>query len=148
MAMSLRDLSTIIREGTKADKSMFTILRELLGAKERRTIGHNTDLVRQDDGTIAVVLHWTKILTFRADGTVTLVANGWHSTTTHQRMNLFAPLYGAVTYRVYSKRGDIYVDTLRRNPEPEGEPYWLDVDKASFRDGITVNLETGAITRP
>lgn len=146
MALSLGDLGKKIREETSGGGTIFHVLVELLGSKERRTIAHNTDLDRMSDGHIGVILHWTRILEFTPDNTVILRSGGWHSVTTHARINMFAPS-GNVTFKVYNKKYAPRVATMRLNPEHHdyNQPYWLRVDDQPFTEGMVIDLNTGEI---
>jgi hypothetical protein len=63
---------------------------EFLGGKDERTIAHNTRIVRRDDG-IAVRYHYTDIVLYKFDGKVVLNNGGWQTTTTRDRIRMFAP---------------------------------------------------------
>jgi hypothetical protein len=106
--------------------------------KDRRKIANNTWLERRDDETIAVRLHQTDVVTYRADGSITLDTGGWFTVTTKDRMNRFSP------FGVHSVRGEWYV--MHRNPDYNPEAtrahngsagaYWLDKE-IPYRDGMT-----------
>lgn len=102
--------------------------------KDRRKIANNTWLERRDDETIAVRLHQTDVVTYRADGSITLDTGGWFTVTTKDRMNRFTP------FGVSSRRGEWQVAS--RNPDydpdtydPDTNPYWGDT--VPYRDGMT-----------
>jgi len=148
MALSLTDLSKKVRGDTAGGRSAFGVLVEMLGSKERRNIAHNTDLARVGDGEIAVILHWTRILVFNINNTVTLRSGGWNSPTTRARINTFAP-NGPVTFRVYTKKYELRVVTMRRNSAAVDDihaPYWLDIEDKPFTEGTVIDLDTGAIS--
>lgn len=71
---------------------------------DRKRIANNTWAERRDDETIAIRLHQTDIITLNLDGRVTLDSGGWHTVTTKERLNRFAPLV-----RVYSEKAVWYV---------------------------------------
>jgi hypothetical protein len=61
-------------------------------------LGHNTVLREVFTGErgsedVQVVLHDTPIVTFHADGTLTLNSGGWHSVTTKARINEILPMH-------------------------------------------------------
>lgn len=137
--MTLGKLGAFIREETK-EKPIYAVLAGLLGTKNARTIAHNTDLRRKLDGAIMVVLHWTPVLTFYADGRVVVRMNGYNTVTTRARINLFSPR-GAITFSVYTKDFCPYLITERRTP--------AGLEKIAlypFEDGMVVDLNTGSIT--
>lgn len=103
--------------------------------KERRKIANNTWLERRGDDAIAVRLHQTDVVTYRADGSITLDTGGWFTVTTKERMNRFTP------FGISSRRGEWQV-ALRNplyRPHFEGDyklnPYWL--EPVPYRDGMT-----------
>lgn len=70
----------------------------------RRKLANNTYLERREDGSIAVKLHATDILTFHANGDAVLSTGGWRTVTTKARMNEY--LSGI---RLSQSRGQWYV---------------------------------------
>ena len=102
--------------------------------KDRRKIANNTWLERRDDETIAVRLHQTDVVTYRADGSITLDTGGWFTVTTKDRMNRFTP------FAVSSRRGEwqVAIRNPHYNPDifdPDTNPYWGDT--VPYRDGMT-----------
>lgn len=75
---------------------------EKLGNREQKKIANNTYLVRRNDGTVAIRLHATDILTFRPDGTVVLRTNGWRSITTKARLNEYLGWGVGITQKDYT----------------------------------------------
>ena len=73
----------------------------LLGTRDHRKIGHNTTLERFPDGTLGVRFHATVVVRFHADGTMTLDARGYRTSTTKERMNRYLP----EGWRIYQKAG-------------------------------------------
>ena len=59
----------------------------------RHKLGNNTYLYRNVDGSFAVRLHNTDIVTIHADDTYTLNSGGWRTVTTKARMNEFSPAH-------------------------------------------------------
>lgn len=52
------------------------------------TIGaHKTAILREDDGSIAVVYHSTTVVAVDPDGRITLDSGGWQTPTTKTRIN-------------------------------------------------------------
>ena len=80
-----------------------------LGSRDSRRIANNTYLERRANSDIAVKLHRTDVLTYHADGSVTLNSGGWQTYTTKARMNAYLP-YG---YRVYQRCFAWYVWNYR-----------------------------------
>lgn len=103
--------------------------------RESRKVGNNTYLRRRGDA-IAVRLHSTDVLTFAADGSVTLDSGGWRTVTTKERMNRF--LRGP---RVYQENSVLYVAV----PGPSGLPYADDARRYYFEDGMTIGPD-GTVT--
>lgn len=71
-----------------------------LGSRESRKLGNNTYLQRRPDGSIAVKLHATDVLTFHSDGRTVYNSGGWRTVTTKERMNAHG---GAL--RLFTERG-------------------------------------------
>lgn len=92
---------------------------EKLGNRESRKLDNNTYLQRRDASTVAVKLHDTDVVTFRANGAVILSSGGWRTPTTKARINDYSPL------SVSQANGVWYV----RNGNAAGE--------VTFADGIT-----------
>lgn len=97
-----------------------------LGKRDSRKIGHNTYLVKTDEGAI-VRFHATNILTFTRKG-VTLNSGGYRTYTTKERINDLLPR----GFSIYSNKGIWY---LRSGEE----------DTATFADGLTIG-GTGKVT--
>ena len=74
----------------------------LLNGRDSRKIANNTTL-RRDGDEFVVRLHYTDIVRYHADDTVTLNSGGWQTVTTKQRMNLLTNL------RVYQRDYTWYV---------------------------------------
>jgi hypothetical protein len=55
--------------------------------QKQRKISNNTWLIRQEDGSIAMKLHATIIVTVQPDGKITLNSGGWRTPTTKGRIN-------------------------------------------------------------
>lgn len=87
--------------------------------KDRKVLGNNTTLERRDNGTIAVHLHNTDVVTFYPDNRVSLTSGGFQTVTTKDRLNNYSG------HRVYSVNG-----------------VWL-VDGIPFHDGITFGPRGG-----
>jgi len=64
-------------------------------------MGNNTYAERRADGSIAVRLHATDVLTFRRNGEVVLNSGGWFTVTTKDRINQFL----RPPYRIASVKG-------------------------------------------
>src|SRR3954451_6593747 len=70
-----------------------------------RKLENNTRLFANEDGSYRVRLHNTDIVTINPDGTYTLVAGGYQTVTTLDRMRTYAP----VRSTLFSDRGDWYL---------------------------------------
>lgn len=86
--------------------------------RQSRKIANNTYLKQRDKDAIAVRLHETDIITLYPDGFVTLNSGGWHTKTTLDRLQTYAPFY------VYQKNYTWFVVV------PSGGEY-------IFKDGMT-----------
>lgn len=73
------------------DCTSFEGAEKHLGNRNGRKLGYNTRLIRRDENAIAVQYHFTDVVTFHRDY-ATLVANGWETTTTLQRLNAYMPI--------------------------------------------------------
>lgn len=104
-----------------------------LGNRDYRTCGNNTGVLRQSDGSIAVVLHRTPVVTFHRDGTARLTTGGWRSVTTKERLNRVLRPHG---FNVYAKRGEWRLSV----PESYGLSPLAGQD-IDFYDGMTVCLD-------
>lgn len=60
-------------------------------AKTERLVGSNTRLRWVDADTIALVYHYTAVVTYHRDGTFTLYGGGWNTVTTKRRIRLYSP---------------------------------------------------------
>ena len=72
-----------------------------LGTRDSRKLGNNTYLQRRADGSIAIKLHATDVLTFHVDGRTVYNTGGWKTMTTKARMNE----YGPAPIRIATERG-------------------------------------------
>ena len=84
---------------------------------QSRKLANNTTLLRVDPSTIAVKLHSTNVITFRANGQIVFDSGGWKTPTTKERMNQFSPA------RVSQSRGTWEIS--------------IDGQTANYADGIT-----------
>ena len=80
------------------------------GTKRTKSIGNNTILVNYLDGSKAVRLHNTDILTER-NGYITLNTGGWDTRTTRARMNKHIP----EGYRIYRRDWTTYIEDRKGN---------------------------------
>lgn len=111
----------------------YTAAVSKLAPRESRKIGNNTYLQRREDGSIAVRLHDTDVLTFHPDGRTVYNSGGWRTVTTKERMNAYGPL------RVYTERGVWYAC-----PPSNWD------SRVTYADGLTVKGDeiTGTGTPP
>lgn len=89
--------------------------------KDRKKLANNTYLVRRDNGDFAVKLHDTDVVTYHADGTITLSTGGWQTVTTKARINEYS--HAGISQRQgvwYMSDGSLYRDGLviKANGEP------------------------------
>ena len=98
----------------------------------RRKLANNTYLERRGDGSIAVKLYETDVVTYHPDESLVFNSGGWLTATTKDRMNE----YGKSGYRIYSVRGVWYV-----GKDGSWEP-----DKAMpYKGGLTFHAD-GTVT--
>lgn len=69
-----------------------------------KPVANNTRLFERENGSIAIQLHSTDVVTYHSDDSCTLDSGGWQTVTTKERMNCYAP------GRVYSDKGVWYVN--------------------------------------
>jgi len=65
----------------------------------RRKVGNNTYAEILDDGSIGIKLHHTYVVKIHADDSATLNTGGWHTRTTKDRINEYAPCGVCVVQR-------------------------------------------------
>lgn len=58
---------------------------------QRRKLANNTYAERRDNGSIAIRLHDTDIITLHKDGSLTVTSGGWKTSTTKARLNDYLP---------------------------------------------------------
>jgi len=85
-----------------------------LGNKKEVKLGHNTWVCRRDDGDVAVKYHYTDIVTFHPDYSITVRTGGWDTSTTRGRLNDLLSDHG-----VYCENGNGIIEDV------EGTAYWL-----------------------
>lgn len=88
----------------------------------RRKLANNTYAHRNADGSIAIQLHSTDILTFHPDGRTVVTSGGWQTSTTKARLNDYMPHGLGI-----SQRGGIW--------------YWSGGEV--FQDGATIGARGG-----
>jgi len=71
--------------------------------RKSRKLENNTYGYIEDDGSVGVELHSTKVVTLYANGLVKLASGGWQTVTTKDRMNRYSPV------SVRQRKGDWYV---------------------------------------
>jgi DNA helicase TIP49 (TBP-interacting protein) len=76
---------------------------QILAGRVSLKLESNTYLQRRDDKTIAIRLHDTDVVTYHASGLTTLRTGGWHTVTTKDRINAYAPV------RVYQRKGEWFI---------------------------------------
>lgn len=82
-----------------------------------RKIGNNTRAEILPDGSVAIILHATPVVTIHPNDSATLRSGGWRTSTTKNRINKYSPV------KVY-----------QRNHE------WFLEDGTPFEDGIMVRV--------
>ena len=97
--------------------------------KSERTIANNTKLVRRGHD-IAVRLHRTDVVTFHQDGTVTFDTGGWHTATTRDRLNTYAP--GGIRFSIQKRELMVILNRDFDSPVP-------------FKDGMRYDPRRGRL---
>lgn len=83
--------------------------------RTQRKVGNNTYAYILSDGSVAIELHGTRVVTIHADDSVTLNSGGYQTSTTKDRINQYSPM------RVYQKNFT-----------------WFLSDGTPFQDGMIV----------
>jgi hypothetical protein len=113
-------------------------LDQYLGGRQERAFGHNTRLERNAGG-ISVVSHGTAIATVMPDNDVVLRSGGWATDTTVDRINQVIRRDSG--WGIGLHKGALVLYNWRtRVPGSKKD------QTVPFREGITVNLRTGAIS--
>lgn len=103
-----------------------TLNEKLTGRNSKsRKLANNTYAERRSDGSIAIKLHSTDVVTFKPDNSVVLNSGGWKTHTTKERINSFAPV------RLWQKSGRWFLGSNGSTIE--------------FADGLTIHAD-GSIT--
>lgn len=77
---------------TSADNYYQSLLEKFpIKRKDRKKIENNTWFIKYPDGTVAIRLHNTDIITCTPDNVVTFDTGGWHTIITRDRMNKYMP---------------------------------------------------------
>ena len=63
----------------------------------KRKIGNNTRAEILPDGSVAIILHATPVVTIHPDDSATIRSGGWRTSTTKDRINKYSPI------RIYQK---------------------------------------------
>jgi|CXWL01.1.fsa_nt_gi hypothetical protein len=102
-----------------------------LKGRPSRKLENNTWLETRPDGSIAVRLHSTDVVTYHRDGRTALNSGGWQTATTKDRINKYSPA-------VITQDAGVWYFAERRYPEP-----WVNL--GTFQDGATIHPD-GTIT--
>lgn len=84
--------------------------------KGERKIGNNTYAYIENDGSVSIELHGTKVVVIYPNGLYKLNSGGWQTSTTKDRINKYSPV------KVYQKKH-----------------VWYLQDGTEFEDNILVN---------
>lgn len=96
------------------------------GNRTSKKLRNNTYVQVRDAETVAIRLHQTDILTFKANGDITLNSGGWRTVTTKARMNEYLP----DNWYVSQSKGVWYLST---------RPGFEDIGR--FEDGMTIQAD-------
>jgi hypothetical protein len=103
---------------------------QYLGKKRDRPLpGRATRLQRREDGFIAVRYQRTDVVTYREDGSIVLNSDGYHTLTTRQRINEYAPI------KTWSERGVMFI----------GQGYPWRQPGSPYVDGIVISADGSLI---
>lgn len=111
----------------------------IIGKRETKKIQHNT-YARREGADIVIRFHNTDILRYHEDGTVTLAAEGWHTTTTAQRFAEWLPRL----WSVHNDRGywNVFGPTNERTVHGKGKSWQYSSPKVAahfrFWDGMRI----------
>lgn len=75
------------------------ILEGVSGIKNTKIIANNTVRIEFEDGTIAIRLHNTNVVTTHPNGDITLNTGGWQTLTTKERITTYSP------FRIRQEKG-------------------------------------------
>lgn len=98
-----------------------------LAGRRSRKLENNTYLETRPDGSIAVRLHSTDVVTYHQDGQIVLDSGGWQTVTTKDRINKYSP------FRVWQVRRIWYVCN----------PGAADPQELPYRDGMRLGFTGG-----
>lgn len=73
-----------------AEPKSYAEAEDFLDGEMRKSLGYKTTIEQGDSG-VEIIHHDTAIVTFHADGSMTLDNGGWHTSTTTNRMHKFTP---------------------------------------------------------
>lgn len=102
------------------------------GKMDERKVANNTYLIRHRNGDIGLVYHYTEVITFHQDDTVTLRNGGWWTSTTKERLNYCDGI------TVYSE--DHTWSVVVGGP---GRDRWKRGIVHEFQDGMRIDLDSG-----
>lgn len=91
-------------------------------SKTNRPHSNNTRIIKNDDGSISVVLYDTKVITFSYK-TIVLNSGGWRTVTTKAKISEFLP----GNWHIYQDKGIWYISRGNR---------WNSMEKMVFFDGM------------
>ena len=82
---------------------------------QTKIVGNNTIKIVYSDGTEAVRLHDTDIITYHPNGDIVLDSGGWRTATTKERINRFAPVWLSQNNHVWyvSPGNHVFYDGIR-----------------------------------
>lgn len=97
-------------------------------AKSKK-FANNTYAIRLEDGSIAVKLHQTNIITFFKNGRILLTSGNWKTSTTKDRLNRFSP------FCINQSKGLWHISLKPVWNEEKQEMFWP--ESVLFQDGMT-----------
>ena len=119
----------------------YTELNERLGIRNRRKLGCNTYL-RREDGTsdLTIRFHDTDVMVFGLNGSIKLDTGGWQTVTTKLRLNDHLP----TGWQVFSDKGQWYVQWVHDYSPDDG---WQRDERVRYSDGMIVTEGGKVVSR-
>ena len=102
----------------------------------RKKLERNTYLERYGDNEFGVVLHNTTIVRIFRDGSYVLDSGGWHTVTTKDRMNRYAPHGISQCKYVWYVKGKRFHDGIKILPNGEVELKCRNCGKRVEEEGV------------
>jgi len=86
--------------------STYQEARALLNGRATKKLANNTYARVLDDGSVAIALHGTDVVTWEPDGKCILRSGGWNTSTTRDRIQTYGPV------RTCQRKGVFYISPM------------------------------------